>query len=183
MPRRVPVPHAANPRMEPADGVLVGRRDRMVFVANPTEQRRVVVRQVRAPMALYGPGWGTEPPSHHEIHARFVGIAELAAIYASHLAVLNIRHEHNVLAGLNQRHFDPYLAATPVVTDAQSDLNRCFEPGHDVLVYHTAEELNDLYARLRREPGTAAVIGERGRQRVLAHHTYEQRLSQLTDIV
>jgi spore maturation protein CgeB len=80
---------------------------------------------------------------------------------------------------LNQRHFDPYLAATPVVSDDLPDLTRCFDPGTEVLVYRDAEELNELYARLRRDPGFAAAIGERGRRRVLAEHTYAHRLATL----
>lgn len=177
------VPHAANPRLAPTGSSSTPPRNLITFVANPTDQRRALVRQVRTSIVLYGPGWGSEPPSHHEIHARFVGIAELATIYASHLAALNIRHERNVLLGLNQRHFDPYLAATPVVSDAQPDLERCFEPGREVLVYRDAGELNEIYARLQTDPATAAAIGERGRQRVLAEHTYARRLEQLMKLV
>lgn len=174
------VPHAANPRLVlPAD-VPAERDSRMVFVANPTAGRAALVRQIREPVALYGPGWGGELPSQHAIHARFVGVPELAQLYASHLAALNIRHEHNVLLGLNQRHFDPCLAATPVVTDDQPDLHHCFEPGREALVYRDAEDLNDVYARLRREPALAAAIGERARRRVMAEHSYAHRLDQLT---
>ena len=111
--------------------------------------------------------------------ARHIGIDELGAIYRSATAALNVRNEHNVLNGLNQRHFDPYLAATPVVSDDLADLNRCFDPGTEVLVYHDPGELNDLYARLRRDPGFATAIGAQGRRRVLAEHTYAHRLAAL----
>jgi spore maturation protein CgeB len=180
--RAIYLPHATNPRLDRGVTHPRTRRSRMVFVANPTEQRRAVVGQIRAPITLYGPGW-RDPGANHEIHARRVGIRELATIYRSYLAVLNIRHEHNVLAGLNQRHFDPYPAATPVVTDDQPDLARCFEPGREILVYRNADELQDLYARLQREPGNAEALGNRGRQRVLAEHTYVQRLKVLRKLV
>jgi spore maturation protein CgeB len=100
-------------------------------------------------------------------------------LYRSHRAVLNIRNESNVLLGLNQRHFDPYLAATPVVSDDQADVVECFEPGAEMLVYRDADGLNEIYARLRREPGFARAIGEKGRRRVLHEHTYQQRLAAL----
>jgi spore maturation protein CgeB len=63
-----------------------------------------------------------------------------------------------------------------VVTDDQPDLQRCFEPGQEVLVYRGADDLNDIYERLRRTPSEAARVGENGRRRVLAEHTYRHRL-------
>lgn len=176
------VHHAANPRLD--RGVARGERhSSMVFVANPTPHRLAMIEQVRTPLRLCGPGWQRLGPTDHQVEARRVGVDELAGIYRSHIAVLNIRHEHNVLNGLNQRHFDPYFAATPVVADDQVDLPRCFEPGREILVYSSADELNDIYSRLRREPDWAAAIGAAGRRRMLAQHTYEQRLIKLAELV
>ena len=173
------LPHAANPRLDRGVADPLSRHRDMVFVANPTPHRRALVAQIQTPMRLFGIGWTQAAGTAHVIQARHVGIDELGAIYRSAAAVLNVRNEHNVLNGLNQRHFDPYLAATPVVSDDLPDLTRCFDPGTEVLVYRDAEELNDLYARLRRDPKFATAIGERGRQRVLAEHTYAHRLATL----
>jgi spore maturation protein CgeB len=161
------LPHAANPRLDRGVADRVARHRDMVFVASPTPHRRELISQVRTPMRLFGIGWTPQLPAGHVIDPRHVGIDELAAIYRAPVAVLNIRNENNVLAGLNQRHFDPYLAATPVVSDDQADLPCCFD---------------DVYARIRREPGHAATIGENGRRRVLAEHTYEHRLAALTKL-
>jgi spore maturation protein CgeB len=172
------LPHAVNPHAAPPspDG---RRRKAMVFVANPTDHRRSVIEAVTGPLVIYGPGW---PRRHgrHEIHARRVSPRELWRLYASHFAALNIRNEHNVLFGLNQRNFDPYVFATPVVTDDQPDLAGCFDEGSEVLVWRSAEELDALYARLLREPREAAIVGERGKKRVLADHTYSRRLESLS---
>jgi spore maturation protein CgeB len=181
--RAVFLPHAVSPHLDGGLADRQSRHDSMVFVANPTPHRLALVSRVRTPLQLYGPGWQQLASTEHQIDPRRVATGELAAIYRAHLAVLNIRNERNVLDGLNQRHFDPYLAATPVVADDQADLSRCFEPGAEVLVYRDAEELNDIYARLQREPDRAAAIGEAGRRRVLAEHTYGQRLSALAELV
>jgi spore maturation protein CgeB len=177
------LPHAANPRLDRGVADHGSRHHDMVFVANPTPHRRLLISGIQSPMRLFGIGWTPMLPANHQIHPRHVGIEELAAIYRSPTAVLNIRNEHNVLVGLNQRHFDPYLAATPVVSDDQADLARCFELGTEVLVYRDAEELNDIYARVRREPHHAAMIGEKGRRRVLHEHTYEHRLAALLKMI
>jgi spore maturation protein CgeB len=177
------LPHAANPRLHTAAHEAKPRRSDMVFVANPTEYRLSLVSQIRTPLQLYGRGWVHLPGGCHQVHARRIGLEELAAVYRSHLAVLNVRNERNVMVGLNQRHFDPYLAGTPVVADSQQDLPLCFEPGHEVLVYHDVDELNDLYVRLRRERERAAAVGEAGRRRVLAEHTYGHRLTALAKLL
>jgi len=172
------LPHAANPDV--GRPLASGRRrEMMVFVANPTDHRRAVIEAVADPLAIYGPGW---PRAHarHEMHARRVSPRQLLNLYASAFAALNIRNEHNVLFGLNQRNFDPYVFATPVVTDDQPDLSSCFAEGTEVFVWRGVEELNDLYARLLRDPREAAVVGERGRRRVLAEHTYSRRFETLS---
>jgi len=177
------LPHAATARLGAPVHEAMPRRSDMVFVANPTEYRLALVSQIRTPLQLYGRGWVRLPRGCHQVHARRIGLEELAAVYRSHLAVLNVRNERNVMAGLNQRHFDPYLAGTPVIADNQDDLPLCFEPGQEVLVYRDADELNDLYVRLRREPERAAAVGAAGRRRVLAEHTYGHRLAALAKLL
>ncbi len=177
------VPHAANPRLHVTAHEAVPRRSDMVFVANPTEYRLALVSKVRTPLQLYGRGWARLPKSCHQVHARRIGLEELANVYRTHLAVLNVRNERNVMTGLNQRHFDPYLAGTPVVADNQDDVQLCFVPGQEMLVYRDVDELNDHYVRLRREPARAAAVGEAGRRRVLAEHTYGHRLAALARLL
>ena len=181
--RAVFLPHAANPRSDPSGGDRRPRQQSMVFVANPTPHRLALVAQIRTPLQIYGPGWRRLRSTEHWITSRRVGGDELARIYGEHLAALNIRNERNVVDGLNQRHFDPCLTATPVVTDDQADLSVCFEPGREILVYRDADELNDIYTRLRREPQHAAAIGEAGRRRVRNEHTYAQRLAALAELL
>ena len=181
--RAVFLSHAANLRLAGGPADKQPRKPEMVFVANPTPYRLQLVSQVRAPMQLYGPGWTRLPRTPHHIHPRRVGIRELATIYHTHLAALNVRNEDNVLIGLNQRHFDPYLSGTPVVADDQGDLPRCFESGREMLVYRDVDELNEIYARLQRQPAEATTVGEAGRRRVLAEHTYGHRLMTLARLV
>jgi spore maturation protein CgeB len=172
------VPHAVGVTRTIVSG---GQREPcMAFVANPTAYRCGIVAGIREPVAIYGPGWADAitAPQHRFTHRRLAR-DEVAEVYAGHFAVLNMRNELNVIDGLNQRNFAPCVFATPVVTDDQPDLALCFEPDSEVLVYRSVAELNDIYARLLREPDYAAEIGRRGQQRVLAEHTYEHRLKAL----
>lgn len=156
------------------------RMPRLAFVAAPTDNRRALLASVRTPIAIFGPGWQEASElAHHERVARRVMAGELARIYASHLGVLNIRHGLYVINGLNQRHFAPYMQGTPVVTDAQPDIPHCFDEGTEMLVWRDAAELDALCERMRIDPAWAASVGAAGQRRVLAQHTYGQRLISL----
>ncbi len=171
------LPHAANPAGDwpPAES----REGRMVFVGNPTPHRRAVALALNAPITLHGPGWTVAEGPHHQIHPRRLAPQALRGVYGRHLAALNIRNELNVLSGLNQRNFDPLLAGAALITDDQPDLERCFDPGAEVLVWRDLDELNAHHARLLAAPDEAAALGARGRRRVLAEHTYGARLKTL----
>ena len=155
----------------------VARAGRLAFVASATAHRRALLAEVPEPIALFGPDWPKAPElAHHIRDGRKIGGAELATIYASHLGALNIRHEHNVINGLNQRHFAPYIVGTPVIADAQGDIETCFEPGREIFIYRDAAELNAIQAELRAKPAKAREVGEAGQKRVLAQHTYAHRI-------
>jgi spore maturation protein CgeB len=171
------LPHAARPM--PDDVSAGARAEKLIFVGNPTPQRLATLAALREPVVLYGPGWGDFRDGVHEAHVERVSPERLGALYRGHTGVLNMRNETHVLAGLNQRNFDPFLAGAAVATDPQPDLQRCFAPGTEVLVWREPAEIDAISLRLRREPGWAAVIAARGRRRVLAEHTYAARLATL----
>jgi spore maturation protein CgeB len=176
-PRCLYLPHAASPRLGEPDATV--RAPRLVFVANPTPHRVDLLGRVGTQLELYGPGW--EPFAHapHTIHPGRLDVRGLATAYRSHIGVLNIRHEANIVHGLNQRSFDPYVLGTPVISDAQPDLEHCFEAGSEVLVYRDATELEDICMRLEREPQIALAIGAAGRRRVIGEHSYRNRVDQI----
>jgi len=172
------LPHAVDPRAGAA--VSPGERRGMVFIGNPTDYRRQIVSSLRSPISLYGAGWAATPTlGHgpaHKIVARRVAKDAIWQIYGSHLAALNIRNEINVISGLNQRNFEPCIVGAAVVAEHQPDLERCFEPGREVLVYRDADELNALHDRVMADKGEIRAICDAGRARVLADHTFRRRL-------
>ena len=165
------------------------REPMLAFVAAASPHRSAVLSSLRAPVALFGPAWqqaalgDPDPLAHHMRVGRRVLPAELATIHARHLGVLNIRNEQFVLNGLNQRHFAPYLQATPVLSDAQPDIVNCFDPNNEILLWRDAGELEELYARLRADPTRATAIGLAGQRRVLAQHCYAHRVATIAGLV
>jgi spore maturation protein CgeB len=172
------LPHAANMLLQAAVPAKACRHE-LVFVANPTAHRQATLVQLREPVVVHGPGWHLMAGTVHEVHARRVATGLLGEIYRAHAAVLNIRNETHVLAGLNQRNFDPFLCGAAVLTDPQPDLERCFDPDREVLVWRDPAEIDEVSARLRREPTWAARVATNGLRRVRDEHTYAARLSSL----
>lgn len=173
------LPHAIDPHAAAPARPFDDRSPHMVFIANPTPGRQAVADRIDSPVALYGPRWSRSGPIAHEVHGR-IASWRVPTILAAHQMALNMRNELNVLSGLNQRNFEPCLAGAALITDAQPDLEACFDAGEEVLVWRDTDELNHLYVRARREPDFAAVIAGRGHARVIAHHTYAHRLAAIT---
>lgn len=174
------LPHAIDARAVPQMGPFEARDPRMVFVANPTPLRRTIVSRIAAPIAVFGPGWRASDSGAHDIHPGRVAARRAPMLYAGHRASLNIRNELNVLSGLNQRNFEPCVAGSALLTDDQADLEACFEPGKEVLVWRDADELNGLYTQVLGDVSLARRVAEAGRARVLAQHTFAHRLASLT---
>lgn len=167
------LPHAANSRLfRPGN---VNRNNQIVFVAVPTRHRLELLKQIDTPIAVYGRRWKAIGPTPHEIHDRWLARKRLPRLYQESLAVLNVRNELNVLEGLNQRSFEPPACGSPVLHDALADLDRCFDPGKEVLVFHNSEELQDLCGRLGRDPALAHRIGAAALARVQGQHTCAHR--------
>ncbi len=183
-PRRVYMPLAAVRPAGGSGGPGDERLARLAFVASATPHRRALLARVTTPVALFGRDWRAAAGlEQHLRDGRRIGATELAAIYRTHMGILNIRNEDNVVNGLNQRHFAPCIAATPVLTDRVADLEACFEPGAEVFVYDSVDELNGLLDILARDPARARTVGLAGQRRVLAHHTYTHRVEALAALV
>ena len=78
------------------------------------------------------------------------------------------------------RLFEAAACQTPVVSDAWEGLDEFFEPGREILVAKTAE---DVAAALALDPREVKRIGQAARERVLAEHTAERRGEQMVQLL
>jgi spore maturation protein CgeB len=129
------------------------------------------------PMALYGPQpprWAT--PVVQKVHrGKFIVKHEKSRIFGEGLACLN----STTLAegnSLNCRAFEIAGACGLQLIENKPAVATCFEPGREVLVYDSVEEISEHLQRARRDPAWAMAVREAGHSRALAHHTYELRL-------
>ncbi|OIQ80821.1 hypothetical protein GALL_374210 [mine drainage metagenome] len=155
------------------------RSDKIVYVAKSSPGRAAMVSRIEKPLTLYGRRWRRLHAPQHEIHPHHLSLEKLPEVYASSRAVLNLKNELNVVRGVNQRSFEPYGCKTPVLNDDVEDLPLCLEPGREILVYHSLDELHELHAKLTADPGFARAVGEAGYRRVMAEHTYAHRAHEM----
>ncbi|WGM40032.1 glycosyltransferase [Caulobacter sp. NIBR1757] len=145
--------------------------------------RQFLVRRLMAagvPMALHGPRpprWA-DPAISAAATGRFIVRDEKSAVFGSALACLN---STTLSEGdsLNCRAFEIAGAAGLQLIENKPMVADCFEPGREVLVYRSVEDIVDYLARARSEPAWAMSIREAGHARANAEHSYRHRLDVL----
>jgi spore maturation protein CgeB len=98
---------------------------------------------------------------------------------------LNItRRSHaSVYASSSARPFELAAAGATIVSNPYNGIERWFEPGKELVVVHDDEEALATYRQLLDDPGEAAALAARARERLLDEHTYAHRARQLLELV
>ncbi|MBV9238161.1 MAG: glycosyltransferase [Xanthobacteraceae bacterium] len=132
---------------------------------------------------LGGAGWEPFDLPPNVRHVGHVGTNDHNAFFCSAFATLNINRESMARYGFSPptRVFEAAGAGACLISDAWIGLEQFFEPGREVLVATSGDEvarfLGDLTPADRERIATAAL------QRVLAEHTYAHRAREVDDIL
>ena len=81
---------------------------------------------------------------------------------------------------VNQRVFDVPACGAFLLTDHQESVEGLFEVGKEVVTYKDRGEIADLVRFYLRNDGARETIAGKGRERVLAEHTYRHRIETIT---
>jgi spore maturation protein CgeB len=126
---------------------------------------------------------GAQYPQHFPWAAniwfvRHIAPAAHPAFYASSRLTLNVTRRAMAAMGWcpSGRLFEAAACGAVLISDAWEGLDAFFEPGREILVAHTTD---DVLAALDRAPEDLAAIGRRARERVLAEHTSDRRAATL----
>ncbi len=124
---------------------------------------------------LGGNGWADKPLPGNVKYVGHVYTADHNRFNCSSRLVLNVSRESMARYGSSPatRVFEAAGAAACVVTDAWDGIEAFLEPGREILIAHTGEEVARTLIELPAE--RARTIGQAGRARVLADHTYDGR--------
>jgi spore maturation protein CgeB len=134
-------------------------------------------------LLLGGSGWADKPLPANVRYLGHVYTADHNAFNCTPLAVLNISRESMARYGFSPatRVFEAAGAAGCLITDAWEGLETFFEPGTEVLVARSGEEVAQQVDALDVE--RARAIGQAACRRVLAEHTYAHRAAQLDAVL
>lgn len=82
---------------------------------------------------------------------------------------------------VNQRVFDVPAAGAFLLTDYREQVENLFEPGKEIICYHSPEEAEELIARYLNNPAERKKIAEAAYKRILREHSYEHRVRTLIE--
>jgi spore maturation protein CgeB len=186
--RCVPIYNALDPATHfavPPDARFVSD---LSLLANrlPDRERRVeefflapAAALPNARFLLGGNGWDDKPLAPNVGRLGHLYTRDHNAFNSSAKMVLNVARDSMAENGFSPatRIFEAAGAAACIVTDAWQGLEEFLEPCTEVLVAGSGDDVAELMRGCTSE--AARRIGENGRRRVLAHHTYAHRAEQL----
>lgn len=113
---------------------------------------------------------------------RHVAPPEHPAFYSSSKATLNVTRGAMASFGYcpSGRLFEAAACETPVVSDSWEGLAEFFEPGHEILVASSAD---DVVGAIELDREELREIGKAARRRVLNEHTAEHRSQEFVSLV
>jgi spore maturation protein CgeB len=132
---------------------------------------------------LGGNGWSDKTMPQNVSYVGHVYTADHNAFNCSARMVLNISRDSMARYGFSPatRVFEAAGAGACLITDAWQGLELFLQPGKEVLVAHSGEEVAQIVRQLGADQ--ARSIGEAARRRVLQDHTYRQRGAMVDDIL
>jgi spore maturation protein CgeB len=83
----------------------------------------------------------------------------------------------------NRRLYEATGVGALLITDSKKDLHEMFEPGKEVVAYHTPEECVELIQYYLEHEDEGQAIARAGQERTIKEHTCYERTRELLDIV
>ncbi len=77
---------------------------------------------------------------------------------------------------VNQRVFDVPATGAFLLTDYREQVENLFEPGREIICYHSPEEATDLARYYLARPEARQAVAGAARKRILGEHSYEHRV-------
>lgn len=168
----------------------IKREERLLFIASYTKQRMEFLKQISSiDLKLIGAKWQKEylkknteyVDKNTEYVDKNININQVVDEYNLSQFILNIKHEHNVVNGLNMRTFEAIASGGCLLQDYVKDIEINFEINKNILVYNNIEELNELILKMRKDKLIMNNLIKNGKELVLEKHTYKNRVNKILE--
>ena len=159
------------------------REERLLFIASYTKQRMEFLKQINSiDLKLIGAKWQKDYLKKNiEYVDKNININQVVDEYNLSQFILNIKHEHNVVNGLNMRSFEAIASGGCLLQDYVKDIEINFEINKNILVYNNIEELNELILKMRKDKLIMNNLIKNGKELVLEKHTYKNRVNKILE--
>ncbi|MDD3313254.1 glycosyltransferase [Pseudodesulfovibrio sp.] len=136
------------------------------------------------PLVAGDDGWRAQlgPPDGWRHLPRLDYYADLPRFYPCAKINFNCT-SRQMIGAVNQRVFDVPACGGFLLTDHREQMENLFDPGAEVVAYHSAEEIPDLVRSLLADAPRRRRVAEAARRRILAEHTYARRVAALLAVM
>ena len=131
-----------------------------------------------SPVIAGDPGWKSLLDSSFRVMSELNYYSQLPLFYSACRINFNAT-SRQMKNGVNQRVFDVPACRHLLLTDHTRQLEQVLDPGKEVLVYQTPSEIPELVERILADEDMRKSIAKAGYARVMAEHTYMQRMETL----
>lgn len=122
------------------------------------------------------------PETEWRYHRELNYYEDLPRFYPSTKVNFNCTSQQ-MKGAVNQRVFDVPVCGGFLLTDHRWQMEHLLEPGKEIICYGTPDEIGALVSYYLRHESDRRRIIDAGRARILAEHTYDVRLAELTEIM
>jgi spore maturation protein CgeB len=141
---------------------------------------------VKLDLAIWGPGWGKLPDSHplrSRVRGDQVEPADWAKIYAASRTVVIIHYQDGRVPchQASPKVYETLACGGFAVVDDQKDVFALFEDGQHLVRFRDPDRLPAKIEACLSRPDRREAIARRGREEVLARHTYRHRVQSLLE--
>ncbi len=157
--------------------------NRVIIAGNFYDYRHYLVSKLlkdHVAIDLYGgrlPKWTDEKIK--SLHTgKYIVQEEKSRVFGEGLAVLNST-AMSEFDSVNCRAFEAAGCGALQIMEYRLAVEHCFEPGKEILLYKSYEELIDMLRRAEAAPTEMKSIREAAAKRALAEHTYSHRLEKI----
>ena len=180
-------PMAVNPAVfYPEDTGDGDRPDAAIFVGGPSEERLTLLEGVaHLGLAVYGydaEDWRRSATLARCYRGELARRDDVRRAYSRTRIAINVTRPHGPTS-LNMRAYEAMACGCLLLTDDKSDAARLFEPDRHLVVYTSAGDLRTQLERYLRDDSARREIAARGREEVLAAHTYPRRLERVRPLL
>jgi spore maturation protein CgeB len=144
---------------------------------------RVAAHAPQFQFVLGGSGWDPKTLPRNVMFVNHVGTADHNAFNSTPLAILNVHRDSMIRFGFSPatRLFEAAGAGACLISDAWEGIETFLEPGREVLVARSGDEV--LEHLLALTPERAQSIGQAACIRITREHTYAHRAAQIEQIL